>query len=95
LVRAAILALTAKAFNMNGVQATTQMAAPLLVVNGPIARENRHEQRLQRARLWRSANATIGRTLSRHRLLPRRKARRQMVPTLTSRSAWTSSRRPA
>src|SRR5260370_30883319 len=38
-VRAAILALTAKAFNLNGVQATTHIAAPLLVVNGPIARE--------------------------------------------------------
>ena len=38
-VRAAMLALTAKAFNLNGVQATTHMAGPLLVVNGPIARE--------------------------------------------------------
>jgi hypothetical protein len=36
-VRAAILALTAKAFNLNGVQATTHMAAPLLIVNGPLA----------------------------------------------------------
>src|SRR5262249_57935657 len=32
-VRAAMLALTAPAFNLNGVQATTHMAAPLLVVN--------------------------------------------------------------
>src|SRR5437667_8872788 len=31
-VRAAMLALTAKAFNLNGVQATTHMAAPLLGV---------------------------------------------------------------
>src|SRR6516162_5867227 len=38
-VRAAMLALTAGAFNLNGVQATTHMAAPLLIVNGPIARE--------------------------------------------------------
>jgi len=38
-VRAAILALTADAFNLNGVQATTHMAAPLLIVNGPNARE--------------------------------------------------------
>jgi hypothetical protein len=37
-VRAAMLALTDKAFNLNGVQATTHMAAPLLVVNGPLAR---------------------------------------------------------
>src|SRR6478752_3866016 len=34
--RAALLALTQPAFNLNGVQATTHMAAPLLVVNGPI-----------------------------------------------------------
>src|SRR5215471_17259245 len=39
-VRAAMLALSVKAFNLNGVQATTHMAAPLLVVNGPIARES-------------------------------------------------------
>ena len=38
---AAMLALTADAFNLNGVQATTHMAAPLLIVNGPIARERR------------------------------------------------------
>ena len=37
-LRAAMLALTADAFNLNGVQATTHMAAPLLIVNGPIAR---------------------------------------------------------
>src|SRR5436305_1648097 len=37
-VRAALLALAQPAFNLNGVQATTHMAAPLLVVNGPIAR---------------------------------------------------------
>src|SRR5215469_8849208 len=36
-VRAAVLALTADAFNLNGVQATTHMAGPLLVVNGPVA----------------------------------------------------------
>src|SRR5260370_29898076 len=35
-VRAALLALTQPAFNLNGVQATTHMAAPLLVVNGPV-----------------------------------------------------------
>src|SRR5260370_38349940 len=38
-VRAALLALTQPAFNLNGVQATTHMAAPLLVVNGPVARQ--------------------------------------------------------
>src|SRR5438552_18111418 len=36
-VRAAVLALLAKAVSLNGVQATTHMAAPLVVVNGPIA----------------------------------------------------------
>src|SRR6266446_10180210 len=35
-VRAAMLALMDPSFNLNGVQATTHMAAPLLVVNGPI-----------------------------------------------------------
>ena len=33
-IRAAMLALTANAFNRNGVQATTHVAGPLLVVNG-------------------------------------------------------------
>src|ERR1051326_2393723 len=37
IVRAVLLALTQPAFNLNGVQATTHMAAPLLVVNGPVA----------------------------------------------------------
>src|ERR1700722_17435164 len=37
--RAAMLGLPAQAFNLNGVQATTHMAGPLLVVNGPVARE--------------------------------------------------------
>src|SRR5271156_6561215 len=38
-VRAAMLALTDPAFNLNGVQATTHVASPLVIVNGPIARE--------------------------------------------------------
>ncbi|MFN2461396.1 MAG: hypothetical protein ABR591_12015 [Candidatus Velthaea sp.] len=37
-VRAAILALCDPVWNLNGVQATTHMAAPLIVVNGPIRR---------------------------------------------------------
>src|ERR1051326_5097566 len=36
-VRAALLALAQPAFNLNGVQATTHMASPLLVVNRPVA----------------------------------------------------------
>ena len=39
IVRAAPRALCEPAFNLNGVQATTHMAAPLLVVNGPAAEE--------------------------------------------------------
>src|SRR5262245_50545625 len=35
-VEAAMLALCEAPFNLNGVQATTHMAAPLLVVNGPV-----------------------------------------------------------
>src|SRR3546814_20176394 len=38
-VRAALLALCAQAFHLNGVQATTPMVAPLLVVNGPTRKQ--------------------------------------------------------
>ncbi|MEO2197953.1 MAG: hypothetical protein ABGY72_17940 [bacterium] len=62
-VRAAILALCGSHFNLNGIQATTHMAAPLLVVNGPI----RHEIGMNAgANVFGSgnrANATIGRAL--------------------------------
>ncbi len=62
-VRAAILALCGLHFNLNGIQATTHMAAPLLVVNGPI----RHEIGMNAgANVFGSgnrANATIGRAL--------------------------------
>ena len=37
IVRAAMLALTDRAFNLNGVQATTHVASPLIIVNGPLA----------------------------------------------------------
>jgi hypothetical protein len=46
-VRAAILALADARFNLNGIQATTHVVSPLIVVNGPVAR----------------ANATIGRAV--------------------------------
>ena len=62
-VRAAILALTAKAFNLNGVQATTHMAAPLLVVNGPVAREIGLNGGCNAFGSGNRANATIGRAL--------------------------------
>ncbi|HIC56714.1 MAG TPA: hypothetical protein EYO94_04890 [Acidobacteria bacterium] len=62
-VRAAVLALTSPHFNLNGVQATTHMAAPLLVVNGPI----RHDIGLNSGtNVFGSgvrANATIGRAI--------------------------------
>src|SRR5215470_15665068 len=38
-VRAAMLAVADPPFNLNGVQATTHMASPLVIVNGPLARE--------------------------------------------------------
>src|SRR5262245_18054702 len=38
-VRPAMLALTVAQFNLYGVQATTHMASPLVIVNGPIACE--------------------------------------------------------
>jgi hypothetical protein len=62
-VRAAILALTAPAFNLNGVQATTHMAAPLLVVNGPIARAIGMNGGCNAFGSGNRANATIGRAV--------------------------------
>jgi len=62
-VRAAMLALTVDAFNLNGVQATTHMAAPLLIVNGPIAREIGMNGDCNAFGSGNRANATIGRAL--------------------------------
>ncbi len=62
-VRAAMLALTADAFNLNGVQATTHMAAPLLIVNGPIARDIGMNGDCNAFGSGNRANATIGRAL--------------------------------
>jgi len=62
-VRAAMLALTAKAFNLNGVQATTHMAAPLLVVNGPTASGIGMNGDCNAFGSGNRANATIGRAL--------------------------------
>src|SRR5262245_60510345 len=62
-VRAAMLALTAPAFNLNGVQATTHMAAPLLIVNGPIAREIGMNAGGNCFGSGNRANATIGRAI--------------------------------
>jgi hypothetical protein len=62
-VRAALLALTQPAFNLNGVQATTHMAAPLLVVNGPIARDIGMNAGANCFGSGNRANATIGRAI--------------------------------
>ena len=62
-VRAAMLALTAPAFNLNGVQATTHMAGPLLVVNGPIASEIGMNGGVNAFGSGNRANATIGRAI--------------------------------
>lgn len=62
-VRAAMLALTETAFNLNGVQATTHMASPLLVVNGPIAREIGMNGGCNAFGSGNRANATIGRAV--------------------------------
>src|SRR5712691_7777516 len=62
-VRAALLALAAPAFNLNGVQATTHMAGPLLVVNGPKAREVGMNGGANAFGSGNRANATIGRAI--------------------------------
>jgi hypothetical protein len=62
-VRAALLALTQPAFNLNGVQATTHMAAPLLVVNGPAAGTIGMNGGVNAFGPGNRANATIGRAI--------------------------------
>jgi hypothetical protein len=62
-VRAAMLALCEPAFNLNGVQATTHMASPLLVVNGPIARRIGMNAGCNAFGSGNRANATIGRAI--------------------------------
>src|SRR5438067_4915033 len=62
-VRATLLALTQPALNLNGVQATTHMAAPLLVVNGPRAREIGMNGGVNAFGSGNRANATIGRAI--------------------------------
>ncbi len=62
-VQAALLALTDKAFNLNGVQATTHVAAPLLVVNGPLAARIGMNGGCNAFGSGNRANATIGRAI--------------------------------
>jgi hypothetical protein len=61
IVRAAMLALTDRAFNLNGVQATTHVASPLVVVNGPIAAQVGMNGGANAFGSGNRANATIGR----------------------------------
>jgi hypothetical protein len=62
-VRAALLALTDPQFNLNGVQATTHVAAPLLVVNGPIRNKTGMNADCNVFGSGNRANATIGRAI--------------------------------
>lgn len=62
-VRAAMLALTDRPFNLNGVQATTHMASPLIIVNGPIARQIGMNGGANAFGSGNRANATIGRAI--------------------------------
>lgn len=62
-VLAAVKAITDPAFNLNGVQATTHVASPLLVVNGPIARKIGMNGGVNAFGSGNRANATIGRAL--------------------------------
>lgn len=62
-VRAAMLALADPAFNLNGVQATTHVASPLVVVNGPLAQEIGMNGGANAFGPGNRANATIGRAL--------------------------------
>lgn len=62
-VRAAMLALCDQAFNLNGVQATTHMAGPLCVVNGPVRDEVGMNSGCNVFGSGNRANATIGRAI--------------------------------
>ncbi|MGH7716369.1 MAG: hypothetical protein ACREML_10290, partial [Vulcanimicrobiaceae bacterium] len=62
-VRAAMLALCSPAFNLNGIQATTHMVSPLLVVNGPIRNAIGMNSGHNVFGSGNRANATIGRAI--------------------------------
>jgi hypothetical protein len=63
IVRAAMLALCQPAFNLNGVQATTHMCSPLLIVNGPAAKAAGMNGGCNAFGSGNRANATIGRAI--------------------------------
>ena len=62
-VRAAMLALCDQHFNLNGVQATTHMASPLIVVNGPVRAQIGMNADCNVFGSGNRANATIGRAV--------------------------------
>lgn len=62
-VRAAVLAMCSPPFNLNGVQATTHMAAPLVVVNGPVRQAIGMNAASGVFGPGNRANATIGRAI--------------------------------
>ena len=63
IVRTAMLAITDRTFNLNGVQATTHVASPLIIVNGPLAREVGMNGGANAFGSGNRANATIGRAV--------------------------------
>ena len=62
-VRAALLAMAEPQFNLNALQASTHMAAPLLVVNGPVRRAISMNAGCNVFGPGNRANATIGRAI--------------------------------
>ncbi len=62
-VEAAMLALCDTRFNLNGVQATTHMASPLLIVNGPVRKAIGMNAGCNVFGSGNRANATLGRAL--------------------------------
>jgi len=62
-VRAALLAMCEPQFNFNGLQASTHMAAPLLVVNGPVRKRLGMNSGCNLFGPGNRANATIGRAI--------------------------------
>ena len=62
-VRAAIRALCDPHFNLNGVQATTHMASPLIIMNGPVRNEIGMNAGCNAFGSGNRANATIGRAV--------------------------------
>src|SRR3990172_6899089 len=63
LVMLAVEAMCVEAFNLYGVQTTTHLCAPLLIVNGPVARELNINAGHNAFGPGRQSNSTIGRAI--------------------------------